>query len=83
MTRADLSFICTPFYSIAWALRLDIATPDLPPHIEGYLAYVLTGIIAGLTPIVGTVIARGIQGALGVSLTVTPTPTKAEESNVQ
>lgn len=68
ITREDLAFYCTPFYAVAWALRLDIATPDFPPHIEHMVSWVLTGVVAGLTPIVGTVIAKGVQAAVGVSL---------------
>lgn len=69
MMREDLAIICTPLYAISWALRLDISTPDFPPHIEHYIAWVLTGVIAGLTPIVGPIVAAGLQGALGFSMT--------------
>jgi len=65
MTREDLSIICAPLYAIAWALRLDISTPNFTESVEAKIAWVLTGIIAGLTPIVGPVVAAGIQAALG------------------
>lgn len=67
MTREDLSFICTPLYAVAWALRLDITTPNFPDNLESKIAWILTGIIAGLTPIVGPIVAEGVRAAFGQS----------------
>lgn len=64
MTREDLSFICMPILAVAIALKADIGTPTMPADVAGYVSWVLTGIIAGLTPIVGPVIANMIQGGI-------------------
>lgn len=58
MTREDLTFLCAPILAIAIALKLDIATPDFSKEIASYVSWVLTGIIAGLTPIVGPLVAQ-------------------------
>lgn len=63
MTREDLAYYCAPVLAVALALRADIGTPDLPANILSLLSWALTGVIAGLTPICGPVLASMMLAA--------------------
>lgn len=50
--------------AVAIALKADVGTPDFPEAVEGYINWALSGMIAGLSVLVGPEVADGIKGML-------------------
>ena len=71
MTREDLSFLCTPVYAACVGLMVKLGDAGFSDRVEDKIAWILGGIIAGLTPVVGPIIANGVQAALGRKTTTT------------
>ena len=62
----NVKLVMMGILAVGIALKADIASPDFPDAIEGYVNWVLSGMIAGLTVMVGPELAEGVKGMLKI-----------------
>ena len=60
----DAKLILSAVFATAVALRADLGTPPMPDDIKAYVGWILTGVIAGLTVVLGPAIADAVKAAL-------------------
>lgn len=64
MSNFNLERVLAAVLAVAIALRADIGTPPIPEDYRSTVAWVLTGVIAGLTMFLGPQIADAVKNAL-------------------